>query len=60
MVEEDEEDSIEEVRWTHEAVLKPIAFPKELVELNKGVPELPKDIPVMVPPMCPAPPKNHK
>jgi hypothetical protein len=30
------------------------------VELNKNLPPLPEGIPVMIPPECPAPPRDYK
>jgi len=35
-------------------------FPEWLKDLNKDVPPLPEGIPVMVPELCPAPPKDYK
>lgn len=45
------------IKFTHGAVLKPIPMPQALVDFAKNLPPLPEN-PVMIPPQCPAPPKN--
>lgn len=48
------------MKYTHKAILRPAPYPEVLVELNKNLPPLPEGIPVMIPPECPAPPKDYK
>ena len=53
-------DGTGEIKYTDHANLKPIPLPKNYLELYKDLPPLPADIPVMIPPQCPAPPKDYK
>lgn len=48
------------LKYTNCAILRPVPYPEVLVELHKGLPVLPEAIPVMLPPDCPAPPKDYK
>ena len=45
------------VKYTDKAILKPIEMPAVLVEFAKRLPPLPEN-PIMIPPKCPAPPRN--
>ena len=45
------------IKYTHGAKLNPIQMPQTLVDHAKKLPPLPPS-PIMIPPQCPAPPKN--
>ena len=53
-------DGVGPIKYTHAAILRPIPYPAALVELNQNLPPLPEGIPVMIPPECPAPPRDYK